>query len=114
MNDLESYKDHAKINGDDKNTKVLDILRLYVQLSCNIMISMLCYMSGQKMSIGKSGRIVIEVEPNFKQELYEALGKEGKSLKSWFVENAESFLSDKGQIALSFVDEPNNGARNEV
>lgn len=66
------------------------------------------------MSVGKSGRIVIEVEPNFKHELYEALGKEGKSLKSWFVENAESFLSDKGQIALSFAGESSNGVRNEI
>ena len=61
------------------------------------------------MSIGKSGRIVIEVEPNFKQELYDALGKEGKSLKSWFLENAESFLSDKGQISLSLADVAGSG-----
>lgn len=61
------------------------------------------------MSIGKSGRIVIEVEPDFKQELYDALGKEGKSLKSWFLENAESFLSDKGQISLSLADVAGSG-----
>jgi hypothetical protein len=67
------------------------------------------------MSIGKSGRIVIEIEPDLKQELYEALGKEGISLKSWFVDNAKSFLSDKGQIALTFNDEePMNGVRNEI
>mgnify|MGYP000452517899 FL=1 len=57
------------------------------------------------MSIGKSGRIVIEIEPVFKQELYEVLGKEGKSLKSWFVENAQKFLVEKGQASLSLTQE---------
>jgi len=66
------------------------------------------------MSIGKSGRIVIEIEPDFKQELYEALGKEGKSLKSWFVENAESFLADKGQITLSLLDATVSGVSDDI
>jgi hypothetical protein len=66
---------------------------------------------GEGMSVGKSGRIVIEVEPGFKQELYDALGKEGKSLKSWFVENAEVFLGDKGQIALSLTEEGSKGVQ---
>jgi hypothetical protein len=57
------------------------------------------------MSIGKSGRIVIEVEPDIKQELYEVLGKEGKSLKAWFLENAQSYLADKGQGSLSLNQE---------
>jgi len=60
---------------------------------------------GTVMSIGKSGRIVIEVEPDIKQELYEVLGKEGKSLKAWFLENAQSFLADKGQGSLSLIQE---------
>lgn len=60
---------------------------------------------GMVMSIGKSGRIVIEVEPDIKQELYEVLGKEGKSLKAWFLENAQSFLADKGQGSLSLIQE---------
>lgn len=63
------------------------------------------------MGVGRSGRIVIEIEPGLKQELYSALGKEGKSLKSWFVENAESFLSDKGQISLTLSELPDYGIR---
>lgn len=63
------------------------------------------------MSIGSSGRIVIEIEPELKQELHIALRKEGKSLKSWFLENAETFLSDKSQISLSLVDSSSNGAQ---
>ena len=57
------------------------------------------------MSVGKSGRIVIEIEPGFKQELYEVLGREGKSLKSWFLESAQSFVEDKGQGSLKIIKE---------
>lgn len=64
----------------------------------------------QSVSIGKSGRIVIEIEPDFKQELYEVLGKEGKSLKSWFLENAQNFLAEKGQGSLSLT----QGTQEEV
>lgn len=68
------------------------------------------------MSIGKSGRIVIEVEPGLKKELYEALGKEGLSLKSWFLENAQCFLTEKGQISLSLIDvtSASNGVQDEI
>lgn len=52
------------------------------------------------MAVGKSGRIVLEVEPEFKRELYDALHKEGKGLKQWFLENAEAFLKDKSQLSL--------------
>lgn len=67
---------------------------------------------GMGMSIGKSGRIVIEVEPDIKQELYEVLGKEGKSLKAWFLENAQSFLADKGQGSLSLKQETQEEVEN--
>jgi hypothetical protein len=60
---------------------------------------------GKLVSIGKSGRIVIEIEPVFKQELYKVLGKEGKSLKSWFIENAQNFLAEKEQSSLTLTQE---------
>lgn len=59
-------------------------------------LNFMCYMV-QLVSVGKSGRVVIEIDPEFKQDLYEALGKEGKSLKSWFLESAKTFLADKNQ-----------------
>ncbi|MFK5948276.1 MAG: hypothetical protein QM500_05865 [Methylococcales bacterium] len=52
------------------------------------------------MAKGSSGRIVIEVDPGIKHELYEALGKEDLTLKDWFLMNADEFLKDKGQISL--------------
>ena len=52
------------------------------------------------MSVGKSGRIVIEIEPELKQELHSILRGEGKNLKSWFLENVEQYLSERGQLRL--------------
>ncbi len=53
------------------------------------------------MSIGSSGRIVIEVEPNLKRELYAVLSMDGKTLKDWFVTQAESFVESR-QLPLQF------------
>jgi len=53
------------------------------------------------MSIGTSGRIVIEVDPNLKRELYAMLSMDGKTLKDWFVTQAESFVENR-QLALQF------------
>lgn len=44
------------------------------------------------MSIGSSGRIVIEVDPATKRDLYSALAKDGLTLKDWFLQNAASYL----------------------
>jgi len=54
------------------------------------------------MAKGTSGRIVIEVEPDFKKELYIVLGKEGINMKSWFLANAEVFLKNRSQMSLGF------------
>jgi len=54
------------------------------------------------MSIGSSGRIVIEVEPEAKRRLYAALAREGLTLKDWFLKNAENYLSGCNQLPLSF------------
>lgn len=54
------------------------------------------------MSIGNSGRIVIEIEPDLKQELHAALKQEGLNLKTWFLESATEFLADRGQLKLAF------------
>lgn len=52
------------------------------------------------MSIGNSGRIVIEIEPELKKELHSVLRLEGTNLKSWFLENVEQLLSEKAQQSL--------------
>ena len=52
------------------------------------------------MAQGSSGRIVIEIEPELKQELYTALGNERMNLKQWFLGNVEEFLRNKAQLPL--------------
>jgi len=56
------------------------------------------------MAKGTSGRIVIEVDPDLKAQLYSVLNKEGLNLKQWFLLNANQFLKDKTQLSLL----PNN------
>lgn len=54
------------------------------------------------MSVGPSGRIVVEVEPELKRELHSALVKNGQTLKDWFVKRAEEYLREGQQ--LNFFD----------
>ena len=52
------------------------------------------------MSRGTSGRIVIEVDPDFKRILYSNPAVRGFTLKEWFIANAESFIRDESQLQL--------------
>ena len=67
------------------------------------------------MPVGKSGRIVIEIDPDLKQELYRSLGKDESSLKEWFLDHVDGYLSGKSQIAIDFdSDRPNRAERVSV
>ena len=55
--------------------------------------------------IGKSGRIVIEIDPEMKQQLYSMLALNGLNLKEWFLNNAEQFIDQKGQLQLSLQED---------
>jgi hypothetical protein len=52
------------------------------------------------MSIGSSGRIVIEVEPEIKKQLYAVLAREGLTLKDWFLSNTRYYLMEENQLSL--------------
>lgn len=52
------------------------------------------------MAKGESGRIVIEVDPSLKRELYSALALSGSTLKDWFIRSAEAYCGDVHQPAL--------------
>ena len=54
------------------------------------------------MPVGKSGRIVIEIDPTLKQELYQSLGKDDSNLKQWFLEQVDGYLSGKSQMPINF------------
>jgi hypothetical protein len=49
---------------------------------------------------GKSGRIVLVIDPSLKSDLYEALQKEGLTLKDWFLRHAGSYVAQKAQPSL--------------
>jgi hypothetical protein len=58
----------------------------------------LCYIT--PMARGGSGRVVIEVDPSLKHELYSALATSGSTLKDWFVRQATSYCAALNQPSL--------------
>lgn len=64
------------------------------------------------MSVGPSGRIVVEVEPELKRKLHSVLLKDGQTLKDWFVTQAKSYVEGHQQMKLSLSNEmaPNKKA----
>lgn len=52
------------------------------------------------MARGLSGRIVLEVDPSLKAELYEVLLKEERTLKGWFVEQAGNYIEGQTEMPL--------------
>jgi hypothetical protein len=57
------------------------------------------------MPIGESGRIVIEVDPHLKRELYSVLERERLTLKKWFVERANRYVASSAQMSFSFPED---------
>lgn len=47
------------------------------------------------MTKGDSGRIVIEIEPDLKRRLYSTLAMDSSTLKDWFIQCAESYVTAK-------------------
>jgi hypothetical protein len=60
------------------------------------------------MPRGESGRIVIEVEPEFKRRLYAALAMSGSTLKDWFLKAGADFCVDTVQPPLFPKNDPEN------
>ena len=55
------------------------------------------------MARGISGRIVIEIDPETKNALYQQLEYENSNLKTWFLTHVEEFLKGKQQLTLGLV-----------
>jgi hypothetical protein len=51
------------------------------------------------MSRGPSGRIVVEVDPALKKRLHAALTLDGITLKDWFRQQAETYLTGHQGLA---------------
>ena len=52
------------------------------------------------MAKGSSGRLVIEIDPLIKKELYERLGEKGLNMREWFLINANAYLKQNKQSSL--------------
>ena len=73
-----------------------------------------CYICAMlsAMARGQSGRIVVEVDPEFKDQLYVALARARLTLKKWFIREGSRFLQQQGQLKL--FSEENSVADDEV
>jgi len=49
---------------------------------------------------GSSGRLVIEIDPSIKKELYERLGEKGLNMREWFLINANAYLKQNKKSSL--------------
>ena len=57
------------------------------------------------MPVGKSGRIVIEIDPALKQTLYESLREDDSCMKDWFLRNVDDYLAGKDQLQLDLLNQ---------
>lgn len=55
---------------------------------------------GLRMSRGLSGRLVVEMDPQLKRELYSALASDGLTFKNWLVERVERYIIERRQPDL--------------
>lgn len=58
---------------------------------------------------GKSGRIVLEIDPSIKERLYDVLREEGVTLKEWFLRRATRYINESTQPSLfdpEYTDKP--------
>lgn len=53
----------------------------------------------------KSGRLVVNIEPELKLALHAALAADGLSLKDWLVQYARDYVNERAQPRL-FADKP--------
>jgi hypothetical protein len=59
------------------------------------------------MARGPSGRIVLEIKPRVKRQLYGALAQDGLTLKNWFLRQSVLYLASRKRLpALFWAREP--------
>jgi len=69
-------------------------------LNDHVTLPMSHNIDGVHMAVGPSGRIVIEVDPELKRELYSCLSSDQLSLRQWFLDSARQYLAMRGQLPL--------------
>lgn len=59
----------------------------------------------KRVAQGQSGRMVVELSPELKKQLYSSLASDGLTFKQWLTGQAESYVSQRRQPYL-FAAEP--------
>jgi hypothetical protein len=52
------------------------------------------------MSKGRSGRVVIEIDPALKRRMYAVLSEQDLTLKDWFTRSVEALIAEHEQPSL--------------
>lgn len=60
------------------------------------------------MAIGKGGRIVVELDPELKQRLYQQLEEDKLTMKAWLQQQIDVYLHDRRQRGFRFDDPPDH------
>lgn len=64
------------------------------------------------MARGKSGRVVLEIDPELKRQLYATLENKQQTMKDWFIREAEGLVY--GEKQPSFFDTPEERQNNKT
>lgn len=74
---------------------------------------MLCNIArwGNTMPIGQSGRVVIEIDPDLKQAIYQSLKEDGSNMKDWFLKCVEEYMAEKNLQQDLFAEEEQSTRR---
>ena len=65
------------------------------------------------MARGKSGRVVLEIDPDLKRKIYATLEIKQETMKEWFVKEAENLVYNEN-INSKEVKSNNNWSRKSV
>ncbi len=58
------------------------------------------------MARGKSGKVVIEIDPDVKHQLYSVLATKNQTLKDWFLEATSVYLTSLEETHVPETDNP--------
>ena len=65
------------------------------------------------MARGKSGRVVLEIDPELKRQLYATLENKQQTMKEWFVREAEALIYGHKQPSLFDVPDNRSNSKRE-
>ncbi len=63
------------------------------------------------MARGPSGRIVVEIEPDLKAALYEALARDALTFREWLVRQATDYIEVNRQPSLFVLEKTGSRSR---